>query len=85
MKLEFSRRASRRALALAAAVSTAFLIGIAVAAAPGPTSNGEFYYYRDAAGKVIGYRAIKCDGTYVSWGKTSANYSNGYMLCDPDI
>lgn len=83
MKLEFSRRAPRRALALAAA-STAFLIGVAVAAAPGPTSNGEFYYYRDAAGKVIGYRAINCDGTYASWGKTSARYSNGYMLCDPN-
>lgn len=85
MTRNVSRRASRRTLTLVAAVATSFLIGIAVAAAPGPTSNGEFYYYKDAAGKTIGYRAINCDGTYVSWGKTSARYANGYMICDPDI
>ena len=57
----------------------------AIAAPPGPTSIGEFYYYFDAAGKVIGYRAIKCDGTFVSTGKTSTRYSNGYAFCDPRI
>ncbi|GEM_PF-726089 len=76
------RRASRRALALA--IATSFLIGIAVAAAPGPTSNGEFYYYFDAAGNTIGYRAINCNGIRTGWGKTSVRYSNGYALCLPN-
>ncbi len=81
MKPLVSRCVSRGVVALI----TAFVIGTAMAAAPGPTSIGEFYYYFDAAGKVIGYRAIKCDGTLVSSGKTSARYSNGYALCNPDI
>ncbi len=81
MKTLVSRRVSRWTLAL----TTAFVIGAAIAAPPGPTSIGEFYYYFDAAGKVIGYRAIKCDGTFVSTGKTSTRYSNGYALCNPDI
>lgn len=78
------RRMPRRTFALvSAAIATGLAIGIAIAAAPGPTSNGEFYYYQDAAGKTIGYRAINCNGTYTSWGKTSARYANGYMICDP--
>ncbi|MBW8849225.1 MAG: hypothetical protein JF600_00465 [Xanthomonadales bacterium] len=79
MTLSIKRRGTRIALALAAACA----IGAAVAAAPGPTHNGEFYYYFDTAGNTVGYRAINCDGTYVSWGKTSTRYSNGYMICDP--
>jgi hypothetical protein len=74
-----SRKISKWALAFVAA----FAIGAAVAAAPGPTSSGEFYYYLDAAGKVIGYRAIDCNGNPVGWGKTSYRYLNGYQFCDP--
>ena len=79
MKLSIKRRGTRIALALAAACA----IGAAVAAAPGPTHAGEFYYYFDATGKTIGYRAIDCNGNYTSWGKTSTRYSNGWMLCMP--
>lgn len=79
MKTSTLRYGKRIALAFAAAC----VIGAALAAPPGPTSNGEFYYYLDASGKTIGYRAIKCDGTFISWGKTSTRYSNGYALCLP--
>ncbi|TXH76503.1 MAG: hypothetical protein E6Q88_02555 [Lysobacteraceae bacterium] len=64
-------------------LTLAAVMGAAVAAAPGPTTRGEFYYYLDNTGKVIGYRAINCNGTFVSWGKTSSLYSKGYMLCLP--
>jgi Family of unknown function (DUF6289) len=79
MKTSIRRHGARIALALAAAC----VIGAAIAAAPGPTSNGEFYYYFDANGNTIGYRAINCNGTLAAWGKTSARYSNGYALCLP--
>lgn len=79
MKLSIKRRGTRIVLALAAAC----VIGAAVAAVPGPTHSGEFYYYFDASGKTIGYRAIDCYGNYTSWGKTSTFYSKGYMLCLP--
>ncbi|MEQ1514031.1 MAG: DUF6289 family protein [Lysobacteraceae bacterium] len=79
MKTQLQRRSAKIALAIA----TACVIGAAIAAAPGPTSNGEFYYYFDASGKTIGYRAINCNGSLVSWGKTSARYANGYAICDP--
>ncbi|MFZ5638209.1 MAG: DUF6289 family protein [Pseudomonadota bacterium] len=80
MKTSLMRRSTRIALAFGAALA----IGAAVAAAPGPTSIGEFYYYFDAAGNTIGYRAIDCNGNYTAWGKTSARYSNGYALCLPN-
>lgn len=79
MKL-FTHRRARVALALL----TALAIGTAAAfAAPGPTAAGEFYYYLDASGNVIGYRAIDCHGTPSGWGKTSTRYSNGWFVCDP--
>ncbi len=79
MKTSIRRRAAKIVLALSAAC----VIGAAIAAAPGPTSIGEFYYYFDASGNTIGYRAINCNGVHVSWGKTSNRYSNGYAFCDP--
>ncbi len=80
MKPKIQRRSTKIALALGAA----FAIGAAVAAAPGPTSRGEFYYYFNASGQVIGYRAIDCNGNTTGWGKTSTFYSNGYQLCLPN-
>lgn len=79
MKTSIQRRVAKITLALA----TACVIGAAIAAAPGPTSIGEFYYYFDASGNTVGYRAINCNGVHVSWGKTSTRYSNGYAFCDP--
>jgi len=67
----------------ALAALTLLTIGIAIAAAPGPTARGEFYYYFNASGTVVGYRAIDCDGNKVGWGVTSNRYSNGWMICDP--
>ena len=74
--------ARRFGKALFAALA-ALVVGAAIAAAPGPTAIGEFYYYFDASGNTVGYRAIQCDGSYIAWGKTSARYSNGYALCLP--
>lgn len=79
MKTSLQRRSTKIALAIA----TACVIGAAVAAAPGPTARGDFYYYFDASGNTIGYRAIDCNGQYTAWGKTSTRYSNGYAFCDP--
>ncbi len=74
-----SRKRSNWLLAAVAALA----VGAAVAAAPGPTSPGEFYYYLDAAGRVVGYRALDCNGNSVGWGKTTARYQSGYQLCNP--
>jgi hypothetical protein len=70
---------------IAFAFAASCVIGAAIAAPPGPTAIGEFYYYFDANGNNIGYRTIKCDGTRIGWGKTSTRYSNGYALCLPEI
>ena len=48
MKTSIQRRVAKITLALA----TACVIGAAIAAAPGPTSIGEFYYYFDASGNT---------------------------------
>lgn len=65
------------------ALFASLALGTAFAANPGPTSIGEFYYYFDASGNTIGYRAIDCQGNLTAWGKTSARYSNGYAICLP--
>jgi Family of unknown function (DUF6289) len=80
MKTSIMRRSRKIALAFGAVLA----IGTAIAAAPGPTSNGEFFYYFDSAGKTIGYRAIDCNGNFSGWGKTSTRYADGYMLCLPN-
>ncbi|KRA19865.1 MULTISPECIES: DUF6289 family protein [unclassified Lysobacter] len=58
-------------------------MGAAIAAV-GPTGPGQFYYYYDANGAVVGYQAINCDGSHASWGKFTKNYADGYFICDPD-
>lgn len=57
--------------------------GYAIAAI-GPTGPGQFYYYYDSAGNVVGYQAIDCHGNHTSWGKFTKNYADGVFLCDPD-
>lgn len=73
----------RRSRKIALAVGAAFAIGAAVAAAPGPKAPGEFYYYLNASGAVVGYRAIECNGTKTGWGVVTGNYAHGWMICNP--
>lgn len=64
-------------LLAAMALGTAF-------AAVGPTGPGQFYYYYDDAGTLVGYQAIRCDGTGEAWGRFTRNYADGVFICDPD-
>lgn len=69
--------------ALAAGLIAAAGVGAAIAAV-GPTGPGQFYYYYDADGQVVGYSAIHCDGTREAWGKATRDYADGVFICDPD-
>ncbi|MEI2454239.1 DUF6289 family protein [Lysobacter firmicutimachus] len=73
----------RKKLALTLGFAAIAAVGAAVAAI-GPTGPGQFYYYYDDNGSVVGYQAINCDNTRASWGKFTKNYSDGYFICDPD-
>jgi len=79
MKRSITR--GRRPLLLA--LAAALVVGAAIAAPPGPTAIGDFYYYFDASGNTIGYRAIDCYGNYSAWGTTSNRYSVGHAYCVP--
>lgn len=79
--MNIRKRRTLSATILAAAAALA--IGVAIAAVPGPTATGEFYYYHNASGALVGYRAIDCNGNKVGWGVTSARYSSGWMICNP--
>lgn len=72
-----------RKTALALGLFAATAAGIAFAAV-GPTGPGQFYYYFDNAGQVVGYQAIDCQGNHTSWGKFTRNYADGVFICDPD-
>ncbi|MDH5821788.1 DUF6289 family protein [Luteimonas sp. RD2P54] len=74
----------RRKLVLAIGAATALVVGAALAAV-GPTGPGQFYYYLDDSGAVVGYQAIHCDGSKEAWGKFTRNYADGYFICDPDF
>lgn len=79
MSIRNRRKVSKLALAAVAALA----IGAAIAAAPGPSAPGEFYYYLNASGSVVGYRAIDCDGNKTGWGTATNRYESGWMLCEP--
>ncbi|AWV07958.1 DUF6289 family protein [Marilutibacter maris] len=74
----------RRKIVLMLGLAATVAAGAAIAAI-GPTGPGQFYYYFDDAGQVVGYSAIRCDGSRESWGKGTHNYSDGYFLCEPEI
>jgi len=74
----------QRKIAWTVGLMAAAVMGVALAAI-GPTGPGQFYYYYDDAGQVVGYSAIRCDGTRESWGKATHHYADGYFLCDPDV
>ncbi|RPE77289.1 DUF6289 family protein [Vulcaniibacterium tengchongense] len=65
-------------------LSAAMAMGAAIAAI-GPTGPGQFYYYFDDAGNVVGYQAIGCDGSREAWGTFTRNYQDGYFLCEPEF
>lgn len=73
----------RKRAMLLLGLAAAMAIGT-VMAAIGPTGPGQFYYYYDASGDVVGYQAIRCDGTREAWGKFTHDYADGYFICDPD-
>lgn len=63
---------------------TILAVGSAYAViAPGPTGPGEFAYYLDENGGIVGYRAIDCQGKKTGWGRTSGSVETGVMLCEP--
>ena len=72
-----------RKTALILGLVAATVAGYAIAAI-GPTGPGQFYYYYDSTGNVVGYQAIDCHGNHSSWGKFTKNYADGYFICDPD-
>lgn len=74
----------RNKIALGLALAAAAVVGAAFAAV-GPTGPGQFYYYYDDNGAVVGYQAIHCDGTREAWGKFTRRYADGYFICDPEI
>ena len=73
----------RKSALLGLGLATLAVAGAAIAAI-GPTGPGQFYYYYNDAGQVVGYQAIRCDGSREAWGKATRNYADGYFLCDPD-
>jgi hypothetical protein len=75
--------ASRKCFAWLSAFAAALVIGAAVAAGPGPTNPGQYFFYLDANGKLIGYRGIDCNGNPVTSGKTSSRYYEAYRICEP--
>lgn len=72
-----------RKIALAIGLVAAAVAGYAIAAI-GPTGPGQFYYYYDSAGKVVGYQAIDCRGNYTARGRFTKQYADGVFICDPD-
>lgn len=74
----------RNKIALGLALAASVVVGAAFAAV-GPTGPGQFYYYLDDNGAVVGYQATHCDGTKEAWGKFTRNYADGYFICDPEI
>lgn len=74
----------RTALVLSISLAATLAAGSTSAVAP-DLGLGEFVYYLDASGNVVGYRAIRCDGTPESWGFITKRSEGGVFLCEPDV
>lgn len=73
----------RKSFALGLGLTAALVATAALARPPGPDEIGEFYFYYDAANKVVGEARLSCDGKYSESGVRTANYSSGHLICPP--
>lgn len=64
---------------LAALVATA-----AIARPPGPDEIGEFYFYFDQNGEIVGSASLDCEGNLYKSGVRTNFYSSGHAICNPD-
>lgn len=73
----------RKKLALACITAAALYATVAFARPPGPDQIGEFYFYFDEQGEVVGSASLDCDGVYSESGVRTNHYSNGFAICNP--
>ena len=73
----------RKSFALGLGLSAALVATAALARPPGPDEIGEFDFYFDAAGNVVGQAELSCSGVYTESGVRTAKYSSGHMVCPP--
>lgn len=74
----------RNPLILALGLAASLVATVALARPPGPDEIGEFYFYFDANGKIVGSASMDCDGNLFEEGIRTNSYSSGHAVCNPD-
>lgn len=74
----------RRKTALIFGLLAAIAAGVAVARPPGPDEIGEFYFYFDQDGNIVGSASLDCEGNLYESGIRTNAYSSGHAVCNPD-
>lgn len=74
----------RNKIVLTLSLLAAIAATAAIARPPGPDQIGEFYYYFDKNGQVVGNASLDCQGNYYESGIRTNFYSNGYAICNPN-
>lgn len=72
----------RRLIALG--LGAALFATTALARPPGPDEIGEFYFYYDTSGQIVGQASMDCDGVLHETGIRTSRYSAGHLICNPD-
>jgi hypothetical protein len=73
----------RKSFAIGIGLAAALVATVALARPPGPDEIGEFYFYYDANGDVVGSAELSCAGVLTESGVRTAKYSSGHMFCPP--
>lgn len=74
----------RRKTALVFGLLAAIAAGVAIARPPGPDEIGEFYFYFDQDGNIVGSASLDCEGNLYESGIRTDFYSSGHAVCNPD-
>lgn len=72
----------RRLIALG--LGAALFAGSALAIPPGPDEIGEFYFYYNRSGQIVGQASMDCQGVLHQTGVRSNIFGKGYFVCNPD-
>jgi hypothetical protein len=74
----------RNPLILALGLAASLIATAALARPPGPDEIGEFYFYFDANGEIVGEASMDCNGNLFESGVRTNSYSSGHAICPQD-
>ena len=78
------RHIPRKNLLFALGLGALVYASSAFARPPIADEIGEFYFYFDQDGNIVGSASLDCEGNLYESGIRTNSYSSGHAVCNPD-